>query len=49
VAGRGIETASVFDLFVGEDGNMQRVCSWLDLNKHEVDAAVRYERRLSAA
>jgi DNA-binding transcriptional MerR regulator/uncharacterized protein (DUF433 family) len=45
---RGIPTASVFDLFLGEDEDTQAVCSWMELDPREVVAAVAFERRLAA-
>jgi uncharacterized protein (DUF433 family) len=49
ISGRRIETANIYDLFLGEGRNINRVCSWMDLTEHEVQAAVRYEKELAAA
>lgn len=49
VAGRGIQTANVFDLYRGERGDVDRVAAWLDLPPDDVRAAVRFEQKLAAA
>jgi len=49
IAGRGIQTANVFDLYRGEEGSIDRVAEWLDLAKDDVRAAVRFEEKLAAA
>lgn len=48
VAGRGIATANVFDLFMAENERTAIVRDWLDLTDDEVEAAVEFERRLTA-
>jgi uncharacterized protein (DUF433 family) len=47
--GRGIATANVYDLFLGEKESIGRVSSWLNLKNKEVEAAVKFERLLAAA
>ena len=47
--GRGIATANVYDLFLGENENIGRVCSWMNLESKEVEAAVNFESYLAAA
>ncbi len=47
--GRGIATANVYDLFLGENESVGRVCSWMNLESKEVEAAVNFERLLAAA
>ena len=47
--GRGIATANVYDLFLGENESVGRVCSWMNLEGKEVEAAVNFERLLAAA
>jgi len=46
---RGIATANVYDMYLAEDKNPRRVCSWFDLRRGEVEAAVEFETRLAAA
>lgn len=48
VAGRGIATANVFDLYKGEMERLEPVQEWLGLHRDEVLAAVRFEQRLAA-
>jgi uncharacterized protein (DUF433 family) len=47
--GRGIATANVYDLFLGENESIGRVCSWMNLKNKEVEAAIKFERFLAAA
>lgn len=46
LAGRGISTAAIYDLFVAEDGNYRAVTGWWDISIEEVDAAVQFEKML---
>ncbi|MBN2324631.1 MAG: hypothetical protein JXQ30_12925 [Spirochaetes bacterium] len=46
---RGIATANVHDLYLGENKKVNRVCKWMGLNSNEVEAAIRFEERLIAA
>jgi len=47
--GRGISTANVYDLFLGESETLDHVCSWMNLSEREVQAAVKFERHLATA
>jgi uncharacterized protein (DUF433 family) len=49
IVGKGISTANVYDLFMGERKRIKKVCSWLSLREQEVRAAVNFESRLKAA
>lgn len=49
LAGRGILTANVYDFFMAEEKKINRVCSWMNLKRKEVQAAVIFERQLAAA
>ena len=49
IVGRGIATANIYDFFLGEGENIGRVCSWLNLESQEVEAAISFERYLVAA
>jgi uncharacterized protein (DUF433 family) len=49
IAGRGIQTANVFDLYRGESRNLSRVAEWLDLPTEAVESAVEFEKALAAA
>lgn len=49
IVGRGVATANIYDFFLGERGNIERTCSWLNLESQEVEAAVSFERYLVAA
>lgn len=48
VAGTRITTANVYDLYLGENRSIPRVCSWFDLDQTHVRAAIVYEERLVA-
>lgn len=48
LAGRGIATANVYDLFVAEGENHQAVEDWWGITRSEVVAAVEFERSLEA-
>jgi uncharacterized protein (DUF433 family) len=45
---RGVPTANVYDLYLGERENIESVCSWMNLDKKEVKAAVDFEIQLAA-
>ena len=47
LAGRGISTDNIYDLFVAEQGDRRAVKEWWGISAAEVDAAVRFERALS--
>ena len=49
IAGRGVQTANVFDLYEGEGRNIGRVSAWLDLSREAVQNAVEFEQALAAA
>ena len=49
IAGKGLETANVYDLYRAERERVDSVCSWMDLDPNEVTAAVRFEQTLQAA
>jgi len=49
IAGRGVQTANVFDLYEGEGRNIRRVSTWLDLPPDVVQHAVEFEQALAAA
>jgi uncharacterized protein (DUF433 family) len=49
IVGKGVPTSTVYDLFVAENQKARRVCTWMDLQLTEVQAAVSFERRLAAA
>ena len=49
LVGRGVVTANVYDFFLGEREKVEPVCSWMNLNRREVQAAVTFERQLAAA
>lgn len=46
---RGVETANVFDLYIAERKNTDKVAWWMNLRPEEVSAAVTFEERLAAA
>ena len=48
VVGRGIATASVYDLFRAENERAEAVRAWWELSDREVEAAVEFEGRLAA-
>lgn len=49
IVGKGISTANVYDLYMGESKRINKVCSWLSLKEPEVQAAVSFETKLKAA
>jgi uncharacterized protein (DUF433 family)/DNA-binding transcriptional MerR regulator len=48
LVGRGIATASVYDLYIGENKQIEAAAEWLNLAHREVTAAVAFEERLAA-
>ena len=44
----GIATANIYDLYLAEKKKIERVCSWFDIDKDEVKAAVSFEERAVA-
>jgi uncharacterized protein (DUF433 family) len=49
LVGRGIKTSNVHDLFLAEEKQVNRVCSWMSLTESEVRTAVAFESQLLAA
>lgn len=45
---KGIDTASIYDLYVAEGESIARVCSWMKLTPQEVEAAVSFETAIAA-
>lgn len=48
IAGRGVKTINIHDLFVAEDERLEPVRAWWGLTDAEIQAAVGFERRLAA-
>ena len=48
IAGRGVKTINIHDLFVAEDESLATVRTWWDLTDAEIQAAVDFERQLAA-
>lgn len=48
VLGKGVRTASIFDLYVAEGEESSRVADWMHLEQPDVAAAVEFERALAA-
>lgn len=46
---RNLKTSTVFDLYLSEGRHREPVARWFNLDRHEVDAAVRYEEGLNEA
>jgi uncharacterized protein (DUF433 family) len=46
---RGLETANIYDLFKAEGERADAVCSWMNLSRPQLDAAIRFEEKLKAA
>lgn len=49
IVAKGVETANVYDLFVGERMRADVVCAWMELTPEEVEDAVAFETQLAAA
>lgn len=49
IAGHGVQTANVFDLYKGEGRDINRVSAWLDVPPEAVESAVEFEQGLAAA
>jgi hypothetical protein len=45
---KGIDTASIYDLYIAEGESIARVCSWMKLTPPEVEAAVKFETAIAA-
>lgn len=48
IADKGITTENIYDLFIAEGEKIQPICEWMNLPSKEVEAAVKFERRLAA-
>jgi len=48
IMNKGVTTLNVYDFFMAESRNFRQVSRWLNLNKKEVEAAVRFEEGLAA-
>ncbi len=48
IAGRGVKTTNVHDLFVAEGESLASVRTWWELSDDEIRAAVDFERQLAA-
>jgi len=50
VAGRGVQTANIYDFYEAEDKDVLSVCRWFNLSQGEAEAAIDFEEslRLSA-
>ena len=46
IVGSGIATATIYDLFLAEDSNLDRVADWMEIERREVEAAVNFEAEL---
>jgi uncharacterized protein (DUF433 family) len=46
---RGVKTANVFDFYLAERKRVDVVCDWMELEKDEVNDAIRFEEQLAAA
>ncbi|TET32921.1 MAG: hypothetical protein E3J72_18505 [Planctomycetota bacterium] len=46
---KGIITANIYDLFLGEGEKINKVTSWLNISKNEAKAAIQFERRIAKA
>jgi hypothetical protein len=45
---KGVDTASIYDLYIAEGESIARVCSWMKLTPPEVEAAVKFETAIAA-
>ena len=48
IAGKGVRTSNIYDLFVAESEDTRRVSDWMNLRNKEVEAAVHFEKALAA-
>ena len=48
IAGRGVKTINIHDLYVAEDERLEPVRAWWGLTDAEIQAAVGFERQLAA-
>jgi uncharacterized protein (DUF433 family) len=49
IVGKRISTFNIYDLYLGENQNTEKVCDWFNIKDREVDAAVKFELSLKAA
>ena len=49
IVDRGIATTNVYDFYIAERKKINRVSSWLNLNRKEVEAAITFEQQLATA
>ena len=45
---RGVATAVVYDLFLGESGDLDAASAWMSIDRQEAEAAVLFETQLAA-
>lgn len=48
IIGRGTATESIYDLYRGENDQLEEVCRWMGLTMNEANAAVEFELQLAA-
>lgn len=48
IAGKGVRTSNIYDLFVAESRDAKQVSDWMNLQTEEIEAAVRFEKALAA-
>ena len=48
IAGRGVKTTNIHDLFIAEGESLASVRAWWELSDDEIQAAVDFERQLAA-
>jgi uncharacterized protein (DUF433 family) len=46
LVGRGVATENIYDLFLGENKNIEPVSYWFDIPKNEIKAAVNFQSSL---
>lgn len=49
IIGRGIETANLYDMYLGERKSVKRVAGWMEVSEKEVENAVEFEECLKQA
>ncbi|MBN1684525.1 MAG: DUF433 domain-containing protein [Gammaproteobacteria bacterium] len=48
INGTGIPTSNIYDLYLGEEKNIQPVCNWFNISIFQVQTAVQFEHSLCA-
>lgn len=48
IAGKGVRTSNIYDLFVAESNDAKQVSDWMNLRTEEIEAAVQFEKALAA-